>query len=141
MRIAHFFTCDNQAFSYTSHFLLLCIVSFFLNEWVGSDELRSKKCDQQQTNNNITSSLIIRWPSCNTMLQYSRNAINVYMFFIIIAISFYWYGNCFTLHWIRFKNNFRFVTYTNVCDFNVIRLKFFWQDILFINRKGISRNM
>ena len=101
MRIAHFFTCDNQAFSYTSHFLLLCIVSFFLNEWVGSDELRSKKCDQQQTNNNITSSLIIRWPSCNTMLQYSRNAINVYMFFIIIAISFYWYGNSFSLHWIR----------------------------------------
>ena len=96
-----------------THPIFCCsaLFHFFLNEWVGSDELRSKKCDQQQTNNNITSSLIIRWPSCNTMLQYSRNAINVYMFFIIIAISFYWYGNA--LHCIEF-------------DLKIVSLPFLW---------------
>ena len=86
VRIAHFFTCDNQAFSYTSHFLFFCIVSFFLNEWVGSDELRNKKCHQQQQ----TTTYHRHWSSddlvINTMLQYSRNAINVNMFFIVIAI-------------------------------------------------------
>ena len=109
MGLTNIWECENRTFFHMWQSSLLLHIPFFvalhcfifLNEWVGSDELRSKKCDQQQTNNNITSSLIIRWPSCNTMLQYSRNAINVYMFFIIIAISFYWYGNCFTLHWIR----------------------------------------
>ena len=119
MGLTNIWECENRTFfhmwqsSLLLHIPFFCcsaLFQFFLNEWVGSDELRSKKCDQQQTNNNITSSLIIRWPSCNTMLQYSRNAINVYMFFIIIAISCYWYGNCFTLHWIRFTSSI-FVRY------------------------------
>ena len=109
MGLTNIWECENRTFFHMWQSSLLLHIPFFVAlhcfiffEWMGWFRwITKQKMRPTTTNNNITSSLIIRWPSCNTMLQYSRNAINVYMFFIIIAISFYWYGNCFTLHWIR----------------------------------------
>lgn len=96
MGLTNIWECENRTFFHMWQSSLLLHIPFFVAlhcfiffEWMGWFRwITKQKMLRTTTNNNIPSSLIIRWPSYNTMPQYSRNAINVYMFFIIIDIYF-----------------------------------------------------